>query len=368
MTGRTSFRTVKRMELRWQPESFPVSGTRGLLRLSDGILLAARGGPHEGGAGVHCAISRDGGKTWTDRGVIASDPNRETDIGDGMLLKASRGEILYCYRQNHHRGTRDGNPDYAIRVAASSDNGATWKPHSTVTAHTVPSGPPSRGLWAPFLLLTPDGRIQCYYDDEKTPFDAGFPGHQWLMMQTWNTAKAAWENPVVVSRAHDPKHLSRDGMGTVVALDRRRLFCALESVQTAPPHAAVVRSVVSDDGGATWSWKTRERDVLYQPAKADFMSLSPQLTRLSDGTLVCIFCTDEDRSTPDRAGTPPPRLNMDIKIVTSSDKGKTWSPAQTVTDSHRAYLPGLVEVRKGTVLATWIDFAAGRTLGRVGTR
>ena len=59
------------------------------------------------------------GKTWSDRGVIASDPERETDIGDGMLLRTRSGDLLYCYRQNHYRGAHEKNPDYAIRIAVS---------------------------------------------------------------------------------------------------------------------------------------------------------------------------------------------------------------------------------------------------------
>ena len=357
------------MRINWRTGTFPVSGTRGLLRLPDGNLLAVRGIPHDGGAAVRCAASNDGGKSWTDRVVVASDPEPETDIGDGMLLRTRSGNVLYCYRHNRYRGPRAKNPDYAIRVTVSRDNGKTWEKHSTVTAHQVAAdGSPSRGLWAPSLLETPDGHLQCYYDDEKTPLDAGFRGHQWLMMRTWNPSAETWDKPVVVSRAHDPKHLSRDGMGTTVSLGGKRLLCALESVQTAPPHAAVVRYVTSEDGGATWSWSGQERGTLYQPMKKDFMALSPQLSRLSDGTLACIFCTDEDRPTPDRAGTPPHRLNMDIKVITSRDKGRTWSSAQTVADSHRCYLPGLVEVKRGSLLATWIDFAAGRTLGRMGNR
>src|SRR5262249_52889688 len=157
---------------------------------------------------------------------------------------------------NRYRAAHEKAPDYAIRVAVSEDAGRTWKAHSTVTAHAFATNePPSKGLWAPSLFEAPDGRLQCYYDDEKTPLDAGFRGHQWLLMRTWNPASRIWENPVVVSRAHDPKDLSRDGMGTVVALSRNRLLCALESVQTTPPHAGVIRYVTSDDGGSTWSWR-----------------------------------------------------------------------------------------------------------------
>jgi hypothetical protein len=157
-------------------------------------------------------------------------------------------------------------------------------------------------------------------------------------------------------------------MGTAVALSRRRLGCALESVQTFRPHANLVRFVTSDDGGRTWSWTREERRVLYQPAKPDFMALAPYLTRLADGALACVFCTDEDRDQPDRSGTPPGRLNMDVKLVTSADGGRTWGAPETVyADTHRAYLPGLVEVKAGRVLASFVDPKAGKALGRFGT-
>lgn len=357
------------MTVRWQTEIFPVGGTRCLLKLPNGTLLSAHGRAQDG-ANVFVAASHDEGRSWQEGASIVHDPETETDLGDGSLLRSRTGKIYYAYRHNHYRGPHEKTPDYALRIAASSDQGKSWQPHSTVIAHSVvASEGPSRGLWAPFLFETPDGELQCYYDDEKTPFDAGFRGHQWLMMRTWDAKANAWVRPVVVSRARDPYHLSRDGMGTVVALSRRRLFCALESVQTTPPHAAVVRFVTSEDGGNTWSWQKSERSILYQPSHPNFMSLSPALIRLSDGTLACVFCTDEDREKPDRAGTPPHLLNMDIKLVLSSDGGKTWQPPSRITESHRAYLPGLIEVRKGKLLATWIDFAEhGRTLGRFGLR
>jgi hypothetical protein len=302
-------------------------------------------------------------------GQIAADPVAATDMGDGTLLRSRDGVLLYTYRHNHYSGESAKTPDYAVRVAVSRDNGARWEPHSTATAHrlTEKKGP-SQGLWAPFLFETPDGRLQCYYDDEKTPLEAGFPGHQWLMLRTWDPRTRVWRDPTVVSRAHDPKHLSRDGMGTVVALAKNRLLCALESVGVTPPHANLVRAVTSGDGGRTWSWKRDARAVLYQPAKKDYMALSPYLTRLADGTAVCVFCTDEDREKPDRSGTPPHQLNMDIKLVLSGDGAKSWSAPETVSTSHRTYLPGVVETRPGELLVSWIDFAAGKPLGRAGKR
>jgi hypothetical protein len=139
-------------------------------------------------------------------------------------------------------------------------------------------------------------------------------------------------------------------------------------VQVTPPHANLVRAVISEDSGKTWSWKRAERAVLYQPSKKDYMSLSPYMTRLNDGTVVCVFCTDEDRARPDRSGTPPHQLNMDIKLVQSRDAAKTWSAPETISTSHRAYLPGVVERRPGELLAVWVDFVAGKPVGRIGRR
>lgn len=359
------------MATEWTSETFPVGATRSILRLPGGAgaLRGAYTRRYQGSETVFCTGSDDGGRTWRDAGQIASDPEPGTDIGDGALLHSRTGALLYTYRHNRYRGKYEKTPEYAVRVAVSRDNGAHWQPHSTVTAHKLPEKKgPSQGLWAPFLFETPDGRLQCYFGDEKTPLEEGFPGHQWLMMRTFDPRSRLWQNPTVVSRAHDPKHLSRDGMGTVVALSRNRLLCALESVGVTPPHANLVRAVLSEDAGKTWSWQRGERGVLYQPARKEYMALSPYLTRLADGMVVCVFCTDEDRAQPDRSGTPPPRLNMDIKLVTSRDSAKPWSSPETISTSHRAYLPGIVETRPGELLTTWIDFAAGKNLGTLGKR
>ncbi|MDX1931658.1 MAG: sialidase family protein [Capsulimonadales bacterium] len=355
--------------MRWNRETSPVPGTRCLLRRKNGELLTAHPRPTVVGRALFCFGSADGGKTWKERGAIATDPDPTVDLGDGMFLETKAGQILHVFRRNHYAGGKAASPDYAIEVAFSKHDGHLWQRHSVVTGHTIPGGgAPSRGLWAPSLLETASGRVLCVYDDEKTPYEAGFRGHQWLMLRTWNARNRQWENPTVVSRANDAGHLSRDGMGTMIELAPGRLLCALESVRTSPPHANLIRSVRSDDDGKTWSWQTRERETLYQPSKANFMALSPMLTRLKSGRLVCIFCTDEDRERPDISGTPPHRLNMDVKAVTSVDGGRTWSASETVAgESHRTYLPGLVETGGGELLATWIDFAGDvRTLGRGG--
>lgn len=265
------------------------------------------------------------------------------DIGVGNLLLRRNGELLYVYRHNHYRAEYTDKPYYSVKTAMSIDKGQSWTKHSTVVEVQPTGDGPSRGLWAPFLFETRAGVLQCYYDDEYTPWREGFSGHQWVRMHTWNPKAKRWENPITVSRAHSPAHLSRDGMPSVVELSGGRLLCVLESVQTFLPHAGVIRCVESPDGGRTWSRVREERRVVYQPRNTNFMALAPWVAKLWDDTLLCVFITDEDRGSPDRPGTPPSLLNMDVKCFWSTDGGRTWSrPAQTIyNDTHKCYMPGV---------------------------
>ncbi len=216
-----------------------------------------------------------------------------------------------------------------------------------------------RGLWSSFLLRKRDGTLQCYYDDEDTPHRAGFFRHQWVTMKTWDAEAQEWINPVTVSRAHDPKHLSRDGMASVVQLPSGRLLCVFESVQTFRPHANCIRLVTSDDGGRTWSWQQEERRILFESAKPSHLAVSPWVTRLPGGPLLCVFATDENQPLPSPSGTHPWHLKTDVKCVSSLDGGHTWSPAaQTVfAGTHQCYAPGLLPLRDGSLLVTCQDFS-----------
>lgn len=175
-------------------------------------------------------------------------------------------------------------------------------------------------------------------------------------MRTWDPASRTWGDPVTVSRAHDPRDLSRDGMPSVVETAPGHLLCVFESVDVEPPFKGVLRRVTSNDGGRTWSWTGAERPVVWRPPDRDFNALAPWMIRLSSGALLCVFVTDEDRPEPDTPSTG--RLDQDVKAVYSRDGGETWSCcAQTVAAEPRCYLPGIVELtsreRRGQVLVQY---------------
>lgn len=336
------------------PTKIPV--TRGAIRRRSGALLGARTEHGKDGAVVLAAQSQDTGKTWSAPVLVVRDPDRTTDLGDGAFLESARHGLLYVCRHNHHE-----KKSYAIEVYQSTDSGKSWKAHSSVTSHTVTEpGGPSRGLWAPFLFETPGGRLLCIYDDENTPFLRGFVGHQWLMGRFWDTKNKTWGEPVVVCRA-EGRELSRDGMGTIVSVGKR-LVCALESVATELPHPGVIRVVTSDDDGQTWA----PRRLLFQAPQRPHMALSPFLAKRTDGTLACIFGTDEAQETPDKPGTPAPKLHLDIKLSLSHDGGASWSkPELLFSGGHRNYLPGLIALPKNQLFACWLNFAQDALLGVV---
>lgn len=351
------------LDMEWRLVSDNAGGAKGTVRLASGDILATRTVSKDGEHRVICARTSDGGRSWEDLAMIARQRGHAT-IGDGHLFQLPSGEVWFSYRHNLLGESPGEEREYAIRVAVSGDEGKSWEPHSTVatSSHNPVEEPGAlRGLWSSFLFLADDGALHCVYDDEDTPHRAGFFQHQWLTVRTWDKETGTWVNPVTVSRAHDPRHLSRDGMPSVALLPSGRLICAFETVGVERPHANLIRYTTSDDGGKTWSWKQREREILFQPRKPHHLAMSPWLIRLSSGELMCVFATDEDRDEPGVSGRPPREYRMDVKYVSSADEGNRWAPAaRTIFDeTQRNYMPGVIELEDGSLLVTFLDHLRG---------
>jgi hypothetical protein len=348
--------------IQWVGLTANAGGGKGFVQLSSGEVLATRTHCESNEALVVCSRSEDDGRTWRDLSTIVRVPGKQ-DVGDGHLIQLKSGEVLYSFRQNFTGGGAKEARTYSIRVAASRDGGRSWRPHSVV-AESIAASDASRddirGLWSSYLLAKRDGDLLCFFDDEATPDREGFHGQQWLMAKTWDPKQQTWGQPVIVSRSGE-RQLSRDGMASVVELESGRLLAALESAQTDKPHVNLIRFVTSDDGGKTWSWRTNDRSVLFEPGDHRHMAVAPWLAQCPGDTLICVFATDEDRAEPDQPGTPPAQFHMDIKCVLSCDGGKSWTQrAETVfTGSHRCYAPGVAVLQDRSLLLTFVDFATG---------
>lgn len=334
-------------QVAWSTEARSTPAPKGGLVLPSGEVAVFGSRRKDDGMALVMSISGDGGKTWREIGTVATDPSPRADLGDGNAVRLKDGRLWSTYRRNHHGSS----PDYAIEVAESRDGGKTWTKQATVDS-SKPEGPgPSRGLWAPFLFVTAKGEAQCYYDDERMPFERGSPGHQWIAMRAWRGGR--WSDPVVAAR--EPSGLSRDGMASVVELGKGRLLLAVEAVRADEPHSGLLRAFRSDDGGRTWSLPS----TLYAPRDARFHAFAPSMVRLKD-RIVCLFGTNEDRSDSPRSGTPANRMMLDIKSVESRDEGRTWSPPSLVYGgTHRNYLPSVVALSKQRLLCTFLDFDKG---------
>lgn len=327
----------------WNSEARVAAGFKAPLELASGDILVYKTVPVQPqGMAVICYRSKDGGISWNYLSEIVRDTDPHVDIGDGHMIQLKSGELLYSYRHNLFVDLPLDKHVYRLEVAASTDNGKTWKFHSEIAR----SEGTDRGLWSTFLLQKKNGVLQCYFDDEQAPAAAGFLGHQWIQMKTWNPNLKKWENPVTVSRAFNPEHLSREGMCSVVELPNGKLVCALESVQTYAPNRGVLRIVFSNDGGKTWSCQKQERAVLYQPQNPDYNALAPWMIQFANGQLLCVFTTDEDRNTPGVASTGI--LYQSPKYITSSDGGKNWSKAMTISAQYPIYFPGVCQLKHGS--------------------
>jgi len=341
---------AERPPIEWDQTAHAGGGFKAPLELSNGDILAVeteRTQPQ--GQRIVCRKSADGGLTWHFYGEIVRDES-PADMGDGHIIQLRNGDILYSYRHNVAWGPAE-NRSYRLEVAISKDGGRHWRHHSEV-AESLGC---EYGLWSTFLLEKRDGTLQCYYDDERTPADNGLPRHQWLTMKTWDPKSGQWTNPVTVSRAHNPEHLSRDGMPTVVEVAKNKLLCTLETVQVAPPHRGLLMSVTSEDGGKSWSWTKAERKLLYQPKDINYNALAAWTITLSDGRLLCVFTTDEDRTEPGVPATGV--LSQDLKYMISRDKGRTWSKPALIDANYPCYFPGVCELlhakQPGSVLVQY---------------
>lgn len=312
---------------------YPSGGFKAPVQALDGSLSAAR---TIGSAVKYFRCTKVGGQ-WVEYPTIAVADEPGVDIGDGHLLQLANGDILYSYRHNSIHKKQTCDKKFSIRVAVSRDGGRSWRHHSTVAA--TKGG--DFGLWSSFLLQRPDGTLQCYYDDERSPSLAGLSGHQWITMKTYNPKTGRWANAVTVSRASG-NLLSRDGMCSVAEVSGR-LVCICEGVQEYQPHRGCLWITDSPDGGRTWSSPHRK---LWEPANPDFNALAPWAVRISNGMLFVVFTTDEGRQSPTEASTGT--LFQDLKYIVSRDNGASWEGPWIIDDAYPIFFPGACVVNDKT--------------------
>lgn len=244
---------------------------------------------------IEVAESVDGGRTWRPISVASFG---EGNAANASLALGPDSSLYLAYRL-----VRPG--DFEIRLSRSTDGGRTWEPLSVIQTGR-------RGLWEPAIGWVGSELWAFYSSEEFWPIwpqvialrrsvDGG---------KTWQAEEIAVRNP-----------RSRDGMATWM-IHNSTVYMAYEATDMGNPF--VIKMVTSSDGALTWS----KPILVYRPANWSKKAGAPALAVLpnpladSHPVIVVGFQTDEDST----LGSGD--QYADIKYVTSSDGGRTWSDAE----------------------------------------
>ncbi|WFB57136.1 AbfB domain-containing protein [Paenibacillus sp. BR1-192] len=248
--------------------------------------------------------STDNGATWSLFSEI--DPN---DYG---LNRNQQGmTTLYVLPQqvgDNPAGTLlfastdwDNSAPYTIHIWRSTDNGATWQFHSNLAARGTEG---TKRTWEPEFAITADGRLICYYSDERKP---GY--NQAIAQEISSDGGLTWGNySIIVGNQADWNW--RPGMPRVIQAKNGSYFMFFEMLGAAPNFA--VRFKTSPDG-INWGSPTDLGEVvgtgIYRASQ------TPEVAYIDDGTANGRFYV---RGMTDVVSSAN-------KMFTSADYGATWT-------------------------------------------
>lgn len=235
-------------------------------------------------------------ETWEE--VVPITASGEAAAWGGSTAVYSGG-IAVAYREYEPVGDR-----HRVRVKRSTDDGATWMGHTSVSSHTVPlaTGPALVGsgsnLHIVFVEYRTDGSARVVY---RRSANGG---------ETWQPA-------LVLSQA-----AARPGLPSI-ARSGQRVIVAWTNELT-----GTVSTRVSTDGGVTFRARTDVATSSNQPwldQSNDSYDAFPTVA-ISSGVLNVAYYTSE--------GT--------LRLRRSSSNGSTWTTAVTLANNGNGYLPTLV--------------------------
>ncbi len=311
----------------------------------------------EKGRGTQIQIwsSADGGGSWSQRGSVASS---ETLIYGDAHVKLS-GDVLLCAFRERDEAAKS----WRVTLCRSVDLGRNWQFDSVIEE----SLEDDRFVGAPFLFVSPaSGNLQCYFDSEKQAALRGCPGHQLIGMKERSgqgDSKRDWSSAPSWSKAVDvldpsvqcnSSYLLRDGMATLAttAAHPTTIVVVREGVHPASPHANLITSAESHDGGMTWG----HRQVVHAP-QGGFNAYNPYVVAAAaphgdgndddddDDDLWVAFCTDETDfpgTVPDPSNAPVSSRRCHVKathrVRPTRTAGATTTTATTIIDKEESVL------------------------------
>lgn len=289
--------------LQWESRFFPIFDKGGayprMYQLQDGTLLcgfdAALGAPN---TRIAISSSEDGGKTWN-APIIGAEKDG-FDCANANFIQLDNGDILLVYRAIKKVGSIDAR----ILCSISHDNGQTWDFHSTVITEYGKGG-----VWEPHFIMI-NGRVAVFYanDSWNVMGDTGYQNIKFKLLE-----EDGWGEKRIASNGNETK--SRDGMPVVDRLSDGRYVMVVEA-NAFPDYVFIVQIKFSPDG-LDWSEPLK---TIYTPTKKGVgkKAGAPYIVVLPEDILAVSFQTDEDATASgDNVST--------MKIITSTDLGKSWS-------------------------------------------
>ncbi|HAK94187.1 MAG TPA: exo-alpha-sialidase [Planctomycetes bacterium] len=294
--------------------------------------------------------SVDDGRTWGARVLAASCDHGAATNGELLVLPGGRILLPYNERPN------DGIHPFAIRLAASDDDGNTWRDCGEVYRAGAEF---ENGCWEPAAVALPSGEIQLFFANEG-PYRA--TSEQEITLLRSGDRGTTWTPPATVSFRKG----CRDGMpvplvlaggkGIVIAIEDNGLGGAFKP--------AIVHTPASQNwygepaGGAS----PRRRGALRHPLPPEVYAGAPYIRQMPGGETVLSCQSDEGgRARPQMVvyvGDAAAR-NFDGRSVPFEqppDKGAYWG-SLFVKDA--ATVTAVASLRGGGVRA--IDGRLGET-------
>jgi hypothetical protein len=330
-------------------------------------------------AWVHVYRSTDAGATWQDVRLFDwPDPTHAYDSGDPALVFANDGTAYLVALSDdlhvgHHR---------RLRSYRSTDGGATWSPPGTVfqgvldpTHNYCVSGDKNLATYNEvtneLIVVFTRTSWDCgeFPDDELVDLGAiPLSADIQLVLTRSKDGGNTWSEPVAIAHGYsiggNPR-VAPDGTIYVGystgALVGSAPSCpsALGTVGNYQPSELDEVVASSTDNGATWHYERRPLcdAAVFGSERADLLERANPTGGLTFGSAAVDPSTGIAYAAwPNFAGQPP-SVSFGVDVMTSRDRGATWSPTAHVTaPSGDAVLPTLA-ARGGAAYLSWVATA-----------
>lgn len=194
--------------------------------------------PTNGAPTVQVARSDDGWRTYQAMASIPSPPGFIQE--QSHLARLADGTLLMAVRKRKEDLTWFGLP-----VFRSTDDGRSWEEISSIDTNPHAGGQFDRGLWEPYLLVLPDGRVTAFYASEMHASDPPWYS-QTISQRISDDGGVTWGQEILAAARAGT---ARPGMPGVARLTDGRFILVFEacSVDNCNVH------VKTSEDGVTWS-------------------------------------------------------------------------------------------------------------------